>query len=114
VALIGHDAAHLAVFKSARNNYILGSVCWSLTVGIGHWYWSDRHNRHHACTNDLAADPDLQWMQLASVARPRRTRWLVRGLVFSAPVYSALLPIAFRVASWQFAATRLPGWACTC
>src|SRR5216684_3995835 len=34
VALIGHDAGHLAVFKSMRPNFALGSVCWSLTLGI--------------------------------------------------------------------------------
>src|SRR6266487_4636140 len=28
VALIGHDAGHLAIVKSARANWALGSVCW--------------------------------------------------------------------------------------
>src|SRR5436305_2252133 len=37
VALIGHDAGHLAVFKSARNNAALGSLCWSLSLGISFW-----------------------------------------------------------------------------
>src|SRR5439155_15321548 len=82
VALIGHDAGHLAVFSSAHANAILGSVCWSLTVGISFRYWQDRHNRHHANTNDAAADPDLQWAGLVSYSeeiastRPARARWL--------------------------------------
>src|SRR5712692_8112336 len=46
VALIGHDAGHLAIFKSARANAALGSVCWSVSLGISFWYWSDRHTRH--------------------------------------------------------------------
>src|SRR5262249_47695112 len=30
VALIGHDAGHLAVTRSARANLALGQLCWSL------------------------------------------------------------------------------------
>src|SRR2546427_513919 len=66
VALIGHDAGHLAIFKSMRPNFALGSVCWSLTLGISFRYWQDRHNRHHAHTNDGSADPDLQWAGLVA------------------------------------------------
>src|SRR5882672_3420734 len=31
VALIGHDAGHLAIFKGTRANWALGSLCWSLS-----------------------------------------------------------------------------------
>src|SRR5436305_5664233 len=84
VSLIGHDAGHLAVFRGPRANWALGSLCWSLVLGIGFWYWYDRHTRHHASTNDLAADPDLQWAGLVAYSeevartRPRRARWLLR------------------------------------
>src|SRR5438132_8138366 len=79
VALIGHDAGHLAVFKGAKPNWALGSLCWSLSLGISFRYWTDRHNRHHTVTNDAAADPDLQWANLIAyseemvAARPKRS-----------------------------------------
>src|SRR5207253_843601 len=66
VALIGHDAGHLAVFAGARKNHALGWLTWSLILGIGFGYWNDRHTRHHASTNDLAEDPDLQWAGLVA------------------------------------------------
>ena len=59
LGLIGHDAGHQAVFRRTRANWRLGQVCWSLTIGIGFWYWRDRHNRHHAHTNDTQNDPEF-------------------------------------------------------
>src|SRR5207253_10815295 len=59
LGLIGHDAGHLAVFRSTRANWRFGQVCWSLTIGIGFWYWRARHNRHHAHTNDTQGDPEF-------------------------------------------------------
>jgi fatty acid desaturase len=115
VALIGHDAGHLAVFTSQRANAILGSVCWSLTVGISFWYWQDRHNRHHSNTNDAAADPDLQWAGLVSYSeeiastRPGRALWLTRYQAILGPLYTLFLPFAFRVEGWQFTFHSLRG-----
>jgi fatty acid desaturase len=115
VALIGHDAGHLAVFKGTRLNWILGCVCWSLVLGVGFWYWRDRHNRHHARTNDLAADPDLQWAGLVAysdevlMARPARARWLIRHQALLGPIYTLGLPFAFRVEGWSFALRRVRG-----
>jgi fatty acid desaturase len=61
VALIGHDAGHLAVFTTRRANHALGTVCWTLVAGVSFAYWLDRHNRHHASTNQTRRDPDQQW-----------------------------------------------------
>lgn len=109
VALVGHDAAHLAVFKTTRANHALAAVCWTLTAGIGFRYWSDRHNRHHAQTNDLELDPDIQWLRLADRARPYQTRLLLRFLPVAAPLYATCLAFAFRVESATFALKRLCG-----
>jgi fatty acid desaturase len=115
VALIGHDAGHLAVFRSARANWALGWVCWSLVLGIGFWYWYDRHNRHHASTNDLTADPDLQWAGLVAYSdealrmRSRRARWLLRHQSVLGPIYTLGLAFAFRVEGIVFALRRLHG-----
>jgi fatty acid desaturase len=116
VALIGHDAGHLAVFKSRRANWALGSVCWSLSLGISFRYWQDRHNRHHTNTNDASADPDLQWAGLVAYsevvasARPNRgPAWLTRYQAILGPLYTLFLPFGFRVEGWQFTLGQLGG-----
>ena len=68
IGLIGHDAGHMAVFSDSRKNWALGQLCWSLTAGVGFWYWNDRHNRHHGHTNDVAADPDIKGEGLFGIA----------------------------------------------
>jgi fatty acid desaturase len=115
VALIGHDAGHLAVFKDTGRNWALGTICWSLVLGISFWYWNDRHNRHHACTNDLGADPDVQWAGLvaysleAARSTSPRARWLARYQALLGPAYTLALPLAFRVEGWRFTVHQLNG-----
>jgi len=82
VALVGHDAGHLAVFTSRRANAHLGRLCWSLVLGISFWYWNDRHTRHHARPNDVARDPDVQWDY--------------------GPAFLPLLAFTFRIEGWRF------------
>jgi fatty acid desaturase len=115
VALIGHDAGHLAIFKAAKPNWALGSLCWSLSLGISFWYWTDRHNRHHTSTNDAAADPDLQWAGLVAYSeeiaatRPNRSTRLTRYQAILGPLYTVFLPFGFRVEGWQFTLSHLRG-----
>jgi fatty acid desaturase len=115
VALVGHDAGHRAIFSSARANSLAGWLCWSLALGISFAYWHDRHTRHHTNTNDLAADPDLQWAGLVAYtdaavdARPRR-RWLMRHQALLGPAYTLALAFAFRAEGWAFAWRHLTGW----
>jgi fatty acid desaturase len=115
VALIGHDAGHLAIFKSARPNWALGSLCWSLSLGISFWYWTDRHYRHHTVTNDPTADPDLQWANLVAysdemvAARPNRSSFLTRYQAILGPLYALFLPFGFRVEGWHFTLNHLRG-----
>lgn len=101
VALIGHDAGHLEVFKTTRKNWALGQLCWTLTVGIGFWYWNDRHNRHHGHTNDVDQDPDLQGGGLLAVSYSEhdtltRSGWRRMALKMQPVlIFIALLSIAF-------------------
>jgi fatty acid desaturase len=89
VALVGHDAGHLAVFTSRRANAVLGSLCWSLALGVSFWYWTDRHNRHHTSPNMSDRDPDVQWD--------------------SGPLLIPFLAFAFRVDGWHYAMRDLRG-----
>jgi fatty acid desaturase len=117
VALIGHDAGHLAVFQRRFCNHLLGSICWSLALGISFRYWNDRHNRHHAGTNDVVADPDLQWSSIVAYSvemastHPRRSKWLSRHQAIVGPLISLLLPFAFRLEGWRFVFCQLRGSA---
>lgn len=89
VTLIGHDAGHMAVFATRRANAALGTLCWSLTVGISFHYWTDRHNRHHATPNYVARDPDLKWD--------------------FGPLLTPFLALTFRLEGWRFAVRQLRG-----
>jgi len=117
VALIGHDAGHLEVFRSTPWNWALGSLCWSLVAGIGFRYWNDRHNRHHGHTNDAEDDPDLRGEGLLAVAYTARdgasrTGWrraAVRYQSLLIPVVVALFAFAFRLEGAVFAWARLAG-----
>jgi fatty acid desaturase len=89
VTLIGHDAGHQAVFRSRKWNDALGSLCWSLIIGISFYYWNDRHTRHHTLTNDTADDPDLQFEFGAA--------------------FTPLMAFTFRYEGWRFAMRELSG-----
>jgi fatty acid desaturase len=116
VALVGHDAGHQAVLRSARANWALGLLCWSLVAGVGFWYWNDRHNRHHGHTNDPEEDPDLRGDGLLAVAYTAqdgasRSGWrrvAVQHQTLLIPVVVALFAFAFRVEGTMFA-WRLTG-----
>ena len=54
-----HDFGHLAVFKSIRANDFWHKVTIMALKGASATWWKTRHNRHHAKTNVLGADPDI-------------------------------------------------------
>jgi len=113
IGLLGHDAGHRAVFRSSTWNVVLGTVCWSLLLGIGFRFWNHRHLRHHSHVNDVHADPDLQWIStLAHKHRsPRGARtygWRLYQSLFG-PGYWLGLAFLFRLEGWSFALGRLRG-----
>lgn len=54
-----HDFGHLAVFKSIWANDWAHSVTIMALKGASAQWWKTRHNRHHAKTNVLGSDPDI-------------------------------------------------------
>jgi fatty acid desaturase len=115
VGLLGHDAGHCAIFRRLQTNWMVGELCWSLTLGVAFGYWWDRHNKHHAHTNDRVEDPDLRILGLAILTyRPLISRrlWqsiLKRYLSTIALVTSIFLDFHFRIHGWQFAIRKLKG-----
>jgi fatty acid desaturase len=115
VGVLGHDAAHLAVFRRVRANWALGMLCWSVALGISFWSWRDRHNQHHANTNDIDDDPDIFTAGLIAFtpeqARERRgwRRWVTRRQALVYPLLFPFVTLALRVDGWRFALTELRG-----
>jgi len=116
MGIIGHDAGHMAVFRRARLNWVLGQFCLSFVLGVSFWFWRDRHNRHHVLTNDEEEDPDLELGGLftlnAEEAASQRglRRWLTRYQAFLfVPTVTLLLDWAFRSEGWRHALGTLRG-----
>ena len=59
ISYTGHDLGHKQVFRSSRNNDILGLFV-SLLIGINRSWWVEKHNEHHSNPNDLDMDPDIE------------------------------------------------------
>jgi len=58
LCFLGHDLGHKQVFRSSRNNDLLGLFV-SFLVGINRTWWVEKHNEHHSNPNDLDKDPDI-------------------------------------------------------
>ncbi|BCM94328.1 hypothetical protein IAD21_06235 [Abditibacteriota bacterium] len=65
VAFLGHDAGHRQIARTARANDLLGYFVANLVSGVSFTWWLDDHNRHHAHTNDIEEDPNLDYPVLA-------------------------------------------------
>ena len=59
ISFVGHDLGHKQVFRSSRNNDILGLFV-SFLIGINRTWWVEKHNEHHSNPNDLDMDPDIE------------------------------------------------------
>ncbi|WP_067802711.1 fatty acid desaturase family protein [Actinomadura formosensis] len=82
-AFLGHDAGHRQIARSARANRWLGLLLGNLLLGMGHGWWSDKHNRHHANPNLVGKDPDvgegvLAWTREQAGRKRGVARWVAR------------------------------------
>lgn len=60
IAFIGHDAGHNSVLRAPRDNARLGLLVGNAFSGIAISWWKATHNMHHATTNSVDCDPDIQ------------------------------------------------------
>ncbi|HEC21896.1 MAG TPA: acyl-CoA desaturase [Chloroflexi bacterium] len=60
VGFVMHDAGHRQIFKKTRRNDLVGLIYGNLLLGSSISSWRERHNEHHAHTNELDADPTLE------------------------------------------------------
>ena len=83
LSFIAHDAGHRQVSRNRRRNHAIGLILANLCAGFSFAWWLDKHNRHHAHTNQPGKDPDLEPGALAFTrdqveARGGLPRWFAR------------------------------------
>jgi len=61
---LGHDYSHHQVFPFRKWNRWFGYLTGNITQGLSQRWWDDRHNAHHAITNVLDSDPDIDNLPL--------------------------------------------------
>ena len=108
VGFFGHDAGHNGVFPVTEHNRRLGLFCFPLMLGMAFRPWVIKHNLHHAETNIVESDPDIQHPLLAfteEAAREKRgwVRWLVRYQAYAYPVLAFFATSGFRIDAWRYA-----------
>jgi len=64
VGWLGHDIAHHNFTKNRRLNNALSYIVGNMLGGFSTNWWKNRHNTHHAITNVLDADPDIDNLPL--------------------------------------------------
>ena len=92
LSFIGHDLGHKQVFRSSRNNDVVGLFVSSM-VGINRTWWVEKHNEHHSNPNDLDMDPDIEIPVVAfSEDQARETKGVARLIVrYQAILFYALV-----------------------
>ncbi len=108
IAFFGHDLGHNQVFPRTEANRHWGLFCLPFLLGITFRPWVIKHNLHHAETNIIEADPDIQHPLLAfteEAARERQgaLRWLVRYQAYAYPFLALFTTTAFRFDAWRYA-----------
>jgi len=61
---LSHDYSHQQVFQNRRLNNFMAYTCGSVLSGYSVNWWKERHNTHHAITNVMDADPDIDNLPL--------------------------------------------------
>jgi fatty acid desaturase len=108
VGFFGHDTGHNQVFERTEYNRRLGLLCFPLVLGMTFRPWVIKHNLHHAQTNILGEDPDIEHPVLAfsdEIAQSRTglARWLVRYQAYAYPMLAFFTTLTFRVDAWRYA-----------
>ena len=57
---IAHEASHRQIFNNNKWNDRLGLILANGFAGFSQGFWLAKHNKHHAATNSINEDPDIQ------------------------------------------------------
>jgi len=61
---LGHDYSHQQVFPNRKLNNFMAYIIGTVLSGYSVNWWKERHNSHHAITNVLEGDPDVDNLPL--------------------------------------------------
>jgi len=93
---LGHDACHHGLTPNRKLNNALGYFFGNVLNGFSVNWWKDRHNSHHATTNILDADPDIDnipMMAWSPSDLDKAPTWTRRTLPYQAYYFLFLLPL---------------------
>jgi fatty acid desaturase len=94
LGFIGHDAGHRQICVRRRNNDLIGLVVANLFTGFSFSWWLNKHNRHHAHTNQPDKDPDMTPGALVYIPTQVEGRgWI--GRHWASSQVTALVPLLF-------------------
>jgi delta8-fatty-acid desaturase len=94
---IGHEFAHHQIFQNNRKLNDLSAIFFgNICQGFSSHWWKDRHNSHHATTNILDADPDIDnipMMAWSSSDLDKAPAWTRKTIPYQAYYFLFLLPL---------------------
>lgn len=106
MGFIMHDAGHRQIENSPRRNDLIGLIYGNLLLGSSNSAWREKHNEHHAHTNEIGADPDLEipvwaWIEEQAKANKGWVRWMMTYQAYT--FFPVLMLTAFfqAVAAWR-------------
>jgi fatty acid desaturase len=110
IGFIGHDFGHRQIFDGTRKNTI-GSLIFTLFLGISGEMWVRTHNQHHANPNNIDLDPDIDIPVIAFTREEARrkqgiARFIVRYQAYFFLPVTCLLAFSQRIRSIQFLVHR--------
>lgn len=84
-----HDAGHRQIFKRVkRRNDRIGLLFGNLFLGSSITSWRERHDEHHAHTNELGIDPTLEipvwaWIEEQIEERKPLIQWIMKHQAYT-------------------------------
>jgi fatty acid desaturase len=83
IGFIMHDAGHRQIADRPRKNDLIGLLYGNLLLGSSISAWREKHNEHHAHTNEIGLDPDLEipvwaWIEEQAAANKGWVRWMMK------------------------------------
>jgi fatty acid desaturase len=108
IGLLGHDVAHLQVFRSTRLVNLFGLVLGNLLLGIGMGWWRESHNgAHHNNPNHFDLDPNIDFYVLAFTPeqgrrKPPALQWVIRHQARLITLFACLQIVSLHVQTVEF------------
>jgi fatty acid desaturase len=105
---VGHDACHFTVCKSRRLSNLLAFFSMNVMVGLSRRDWATNHDRHHAFTQHVDVDPDLETQPFLRLLEQQSNsqRWWYRFQILYVWILIPLWPLGIQLRSLQRTATK--------